>query len=142
MPVNEEYFKLEFEDNNKSYYQINLSNVEIVTGGGQSFLKWKGKELAAGDRVKITYQIKEFKTETQIQIHNYVTNLPLADTRDDRTFEFPKDWNTRVIEESDSLFDSIVSVKIHFTIQLNLEKSEQNFLTANKLITWMNIMDL
>ena len=128
LPVNEEYFKLEFEDNSKSYYEINLSNVEIVTGGGQSFLKWKGKELTAGDRIKITYQIKEFKSETQIQIHNYIIRLPLADTRDDRTFEFPKkDWNTRVIEESDSLFDSIVSVKNPFYDPVKFGKIRTEF---------------
>ncbi len=128
LPVNPTYFKLEFENNTTSYNQIPLSNVEIISGGGQSFIKWIGNELSAGDRIKITYQIKEFKTETQIQIHNYVISLPLADTRDDRTFEFPKkDWNTHVIEESDPMFGSIVSVKNPFYDPIKFGKIRTEF---------------
>lgn len=128
LPVNDTYFNLQIENNTTAYSTIPLSNVEITSGGGQSFIIWKGNNLVAGDRIKITYQIKEFSTETQIQIHNYIMSLPLADVRDDRTFEFPKkDWNTHVIEETDAMFDSIVKVKNPFYDPVKFGKIRTEF---------------
>jgi len=128
LPINVQHFKLEFENNTQAYQEINLSNCEIITFAGKSVLVWKGKELQAGDRIKLTYQIKEFANETQIQISNYILSLQLADTRDDRTFEFPKkDWNTHVIEENDPLFSTIINVKNPFYDPIKFGKIRTEF---------------
>lgn len=128
LPVNDNFFILEIENNTTSYAVIALSNIEINSGGGKSYLKWLGKELEAGDRIKITYQIKEFSNETQIQIHNYILSLPLADTRDDRTFVYPKkDWNTRLIDQKDPFFDTIINVKNPFYDPVKFGKIRTEF---------------
>lgn len=115
LPINPTYFLLEYETNISNYTSINLNNIEIYTASGKSYMKYIGNPLELGSHLKITYQIREFTEPEQIQIHSYILTLPLADTRDDRYFEYPKkDWNTYVIEESDPLFDMIINVKNPF----------------------------
>lgn len=123
LPINSTDFSLEiassYIDGDKilinEYVSANLNNIEIYTASGNSYMKYIGNPLAVNSKLKITYQIKEFDNNQEIQIHGYVISLPLADTRDDRYFEYPKkDWNTYVIEESDPLFDLIINVKNPF----------------------------
>jgi len=98
-----------------SYDSVSLSNIEIYTSSGVSYMKYVGDPLTLGSILKINYQIKEFPNYESIQIHNYILSLPLADTRNTRYIEYPKkDWNTHVIEEADPLFDMIINVKNPF----------------------------
>jgi hypothetical protein len=112
---NNTFFLLQLETNTSDYATISLDNIEIYTSNGVSYMKYIGNTLELSSRLKITYQIKEFPNETQVQIHSYILGLSLIDTRDDRYFEYPpKDWNTYGIEETDPLFDVIVNVKNPF----------------------------
>jgi len=115
LPINPTYFMLEYETLTQNYTEIDLSNIEIYTSSGVSYMKYIGNPIELGSHLKITYQIKEFPNQEEIQLHGYIVSLPLADTRDDRYFEYPKkDWNTHVIEETDPLFDIIINVKNPF----------------------------
>ena len=124
LEVNGTYFALEIALATRTndaltiaeYIPFDLSNIEIYTTNGISYLKYIGDPIEAGSKIKITYQIKEFENGTQMMIHNYIVNyLSLADTRDDRYVEYPpKDWNTYVIEESDVMFDQLINVKNPF----------------------------
>jgi hypothetical protein len=121
--INDNYFNLEIAQANvignnivlNNYQSLGLNNIIIYTNSGKSYLKYIGNQLVLGSNIKITYQIKNFNNSQQVQLHNYIVFLPLADTRDGRYVTYPKkDWNTYVIEETDPLFDLIINVKNPF----------------------------
>lgn len=102
-----------------SYEELSLDYIQITTEDGISTLTWNGSNLSVnvidleeGDIVRILYQYEEISTEEEQLIENYIRQLSLADTRDERDQLYPlKNWNVRVIEEEDSLFDLIISNK-------------------------------
>ncbi len=112
LPVNTTYFEIEYRKKEDPYSASSLSNISITTADGKSVMKWVGSPLSLGDHIKITYQLMPFVNPADITIYNYIKTLPLADQRDDRYFDYPrKDWNTRLISESDAMFGVIVTQK-------------------------------
>lgn len=82
----------------------NLNGVTTVTWVG-NFLSINPITLKIGDVVKILYKIA---TPANQAIENYIRTLPLADQRDELTVTFPlKNWNVRLIDGSDPLFEVI-----------------------------------
>jgi hypothetical protein len=69
---NNTFFLLKLETNTSDYATISLDNIEIYTSNGVSYMKYIGNSLELSSRLKITYQIKEFPNENQVQIHNYI----------------------------------------------------------------------
>lgn len=111
-----------------SYQVVNLANILINTVDGASTMTWIGNPLQTGDVLKITYQVKAFANPTEISIYNYIKNLPLADTRDDRYFDYPpKDWNTKLVAEDDVLLDLLIPVKNIYVPELNFGKIRTQF---------------
>lgn len=131
LAINSTYFKIYKRSpsaTNTAYVEQSLSDITIDTNSGVSTMTWVGDPLISGDVLKITYQTKTFANGTEISIYNYVQALPLADTRDDRNFDYPpKDWNTRLIAGDDVLFDVIVPVKNPFVPELNFGKIRTQF---------------
>lgn len=87
-----------------------------------SILRWVGDTLSVSpinltmdDSIRVVYKVIEISTGTQQTIENYIRMLPLMDSRDERDNEYPiKNWNVRLIEETDPLFDIIIPTKTPF----------------------------
>ena len=109
------YLRLE---NEEDYISIAVDNVEFSIVDSVSIMSWIGDQksvnpisLAKGDELLVKYLIKEIPNGTQQTIENFIVTLPIADQRDARDQNYPlKNWNVRLIEEDDPLFDIIVPV--------------------------------
>lgn len=109
------YLRLE---NEEDYISIAVDNVEFSIVDSVSIMSWIGDQksvnpisLAKGDELLVKYLIKEIPNGTQQTIENFIVTLPIADQRDTRDQNYPlKNWNVRLIEEDDPLFDIIVPV--------------------------------
>lgn len=96
---------------------INISN-NIITWIGDN-LSYNPIELSSGDFIRIIYKINEIPSEYEQNIENYLRSLPLLDNRDVREQDYPpNNWNTRLIEEDDPMFSSIITEKHPFVEKL------------------------
>lgn len=84
--------------------------------------------LFAGDIVKITYKLQEVPPHYE-DIEKYINDLPTADQRDESLQKHPiKNWNIKLIEETDPMFERIVSEKHPFQPILTYGKIRTKFL--------------
>jgi len=68
--------------------------------------------LSEDDAIRIIYKVALIPDATSQTLENYVRTLELEDQRDERDQCYPpKNWNVRVIEEDDPLFDLIIPVR-------------------------------
>jgi len=91
---------IDFDDTNDSFTWIGdqLSVEPII--------------LETGDSIRIIYKIVEVPGSTEQAIEDYIRSLPLADLRDERDQCYPpKNWNVRVIEEDDPMFDLVIPIR-------------------------------
>lgn len=78
---------------------------------------WQGSsqresiDLFAHDVLLITYKVKNIPPERQT-IEDYIKSLPLADDRPDTTPT--KNWNIRLIEDDDPLFNTVIPTRHPF----------------------------
>ena len=124
LPVNVNYFSVEHRTREGTYSAESISSIAISTSDGKSVLIWQGKQLDLGDHIKVTYQIKPFKDTNESLIwYDFILTLPLADSRDDRYFDYPKkDWNTRLISEYDPMFSIVIPTKNPYYNDVNFGK--------------------
>lgn len=108
--------------NDPEWTQLTTDYVELgsVTNlgcdGKRTSLTWLGGNLSfgpiilkQGDWIRVIYKVKEVPNLTQQNIEEYIRTLSLADQRDERNQIFPlKNWNVRVLEEDDPLFDILI----------------------------------
>jgi len=105
-----------------SWDSLTSDYIEFDQIEGLSILRWVGNTLSAspislteGDAIRVVYKIREVTSGTEQNIEEYIRALPLMDTRDERDQEYPvKNWNVRLIEESDPIFDIIIPTKNPF----------------------------
>jgi len=84
------------------------SYVDDLTNNG---FKWVGPSLLEGDSIRVMYKIKNMTSHQQAK-ENHIRILPLMDDRDERSQKHPiKNWNVRLIEEDDPMFETIVQEK-------------------------------
>lgn len=89
--------------------------------------------LYDGDVVLVQYQIKAIPPEKQ-SVEKYVQTLPLADHRDPTKQKFPlKNWNVRLIEEDDPLFEVIIQDRHPACDPVNFGKIRTTFLYSEKV---------
>jgi hypothetical protein len=89
---------------------------------GVSTMTWIGESLSVtpvsldvGDTIRVVYKYRDVQTVNDQNIENYIRTLSLADSRDERSQQYPvKNWNVRVIEEDDPLFDLVIPTKSPF----------------------------
>lgn len=106
--LNYDHFEVWFRRNN--WVKVENESVEIV----DNELRWVSDliKLQKGDSVRVLYQYEEIPSESEESLENYIRSLDLMDKRDERDQSYPiKDWNTRLIEESDPLFDILIPIK-------------------------------
>lgn len=89
-------------------------------------------ELFQGDVLKIRYKYNTIP-ENSRSIENYIRNLPLADQRDENKVKLPlKNWNVKLIEEDDPLFDLLISERHPFSNEVVFGKIRTTFLYSEK----------
>ena len=88
-----------------------IDSISTITWVGNS-LSISPIALAIGDSIRVIYKFKEVPNPTEQSIENYIRMLALSDQRDERNQEYPlKNWNVRLIEENDPLFDIVIPTK-------------------------------
>lgn len=118
LPINQTNFKLWIRRANSVNYIPYSSDYVVFTQddcGLTTTMTWIGNELSAnptflhqGDYIRVLYQYNQIPAGGQA-VENYIQQLPLGDTRDEELQEYPrKNWNVRLIEEDDPMFDTIV----------------------------------
>lgn len=77
---------------------------------------WSGSPLQQGDSIRVSYKTRAIHSSFEQDKENYTKSLPLMDDRDERSQDYPpKNWNVRLIEEDDPMFDILVPVRHPFT---------------------------
>lgn len=120
LPIDSKNFELWFRSKGADSWGIlDESYINITENSGVWICKWIGEEnqfkpisLDVGDSIRILYQVYPIPNSEEQSLENYIRSLELMDKRDERDQEYPpKNWNTRVLEEDDPLFDIIIPVK-------------------------------
>ena len=115
-PIDTDNFELRYRGANDDTWTILTSDyVNISTTDGTSTMTWVGDNLSMdaiileeGDSIRVLYETTEIPIGNQA-VEEYIRDLPLADQRDERSQDYPlKDWNTKLIEEDDPLFDVVI----------------------------------
>ena len=98
---------------------LTVDYIQAVNIGSDTIITWVGHLLSvnpivlySGDSIRILYKFNDVPDAAAQAIEDYIRTLPLADQRDERDQNCPlKNWNVRLIEEDDSLFDLIVPTR-------------------------------
>lgn len=84
-------------------------------------MTWVGHEqsspiyLESGDIIRVLYQFRDYPDEVENQIDVVIRSFPLADLRDETTQDYPpKNWNARVVEDDDPLFNLVIPIRHPF----------------------------
>lgn len=121
--------------NEEEYIALSSDYVEFTTTDGVTTMSWVGNalsvnaiDLIAGDTIKVTYKYKSVPGTSEQILENYVRNLPLADQRDERSQDYPlKNWNVRVLEEDDPLFNLLIPERHPFRESIVFGKIRTEF---------------
>jgi hypothetical protein len=108
LPIIEDNFELWHRGaNSNTWIKLDSSYIDIQYED-KFILNWLG-DLDVGDSIRVLYQFSEIPSEEQ-SLDLYIRSLDLMDKRDEREQDYPvKNWNIRVLEEDDPLFDLIVN---------------------------------
>jgi phage tail P2-like protein len=111
---------------------------EILVPEHRIAVMWNGSsqnpaiELFKGDIIKVNYKYNKIP-ETSQSLENYIKTLPLADQRDEVKVRYPvKNWNVKLIEEDDPLFDLLISERHPFQNTVTYGKIRTTFLYSEK----------
>jgi len=102
-----------------SWTQLTTDYLVFDTDQGETTITWIGHELSynpivleEGDTIRVIYPHTAVPDSAAQTIEDYVRELPLADQRDHRDQDCPlKNWNVRVIEEDDPMFDVVIPTR-------------------------------
>lgn len=119
----------------EDYVSLTSDYVSFVTSDGVTSMTWAGSgllvnpiDLQEGDIIRVLYLYKTVPDSTAQTLENYIRALPLADQRDERDQTYPlKNWNVRVLEEDDPLFNVLVPLRHPFTDPLVFGKVRTEF---------------
>jgi P2-related tail formation protein len=119
LPIDQENFSLHYRlKDSKNWILADADHISVTQSDTESFISWitvVGEEtidLKKGDSIKILYQFKEIPNLDAQYIENHIRSLDLMDKRDERDQSYPlKNWNTKLIEEDDPLFDRIIPIR-------------------------------
>lgn len=112
--VNNFELSIRYSDSN-NYEELSNDYVSFETNDGVTTMTWEGMThstpifLSSGDILRVLYKYKNIPDNTEQLIEDYIRSLPFADLRDERNQTHPlKNWNIRVIEDDDPLFNIII----------------------------------
>jgi len=123
-PINPDNFGLWLKRaGTTTYYALSQDYVSFATAiDGSIEMTWigdnlsmNGIDLMTGDTLKVLYQYTAIDNDPEQQLENYIQSLPLADQRDEDAQIAPlKNWNVRLIDEGDPLFNILIPVRTPF----------------------------
>ncbi len=124
----------------KTYFKVPHSLGAILElDVGKHVLAWIGHtqpeqlKLFRGDRLRLTYKHRNMNPVEQ-EMENYIKSLPMADGRDESEQMYPvKNWNARLIEEDDPMFDVIVPERHPFHEPVIYGQVRSTFLYSEKV---------
>lgn len=94
--------------------EINLSTQGNYVQWSSDKITWNGPELNQGDSIRVLYKTRSIPSGERGK-EDYIRTLPLMDDRDERSQQYPpKNWNVRLIEEDDPMFDIIIPARHPF----------------------------
>jgi len=117
LPIDVNNFELYYRGiDDENWQQLTSDYVSIAMVSGVPTMTWVGDqlsidpiELEEGDGIRVVYEIINVPSAPEQQKEDYIRALPLMDQRDEREIAYPlKNWNVRVIEEDDPMFDTLV----------------------------------
>jgi len=124
LPVDTDNFELYYRGpDDDAWTTLTSDYVTLVNVDDVTVMTWVGDQLSvdpiildAGDSIRVLYEVNEVLNPTEQTIEDYIRTLPLSDQRDERDQSYPlKNWNVRLIEEDDVLFDAIIPDRHPFT---------------------------
>lgn len=85
-----------------------------------------------GDVIKVSYNYKKIPEDAKT-VENYIRSLPLADQRNEAKVKYPmKNWNVKLIEETDPMFDLLITERHPFYNPVTYGKIRTTFLYSEK----------
>jgi len=117
LPIDVDNFELYYRGvDNTTWQLLTADYVTIDSVSGVNVMTWVGDqlsidpiELEKGDSLRVVYEIIDVPSPSEQQKEDYIRTLPLMDQRDEREIMYPlKNWNVRVIEEDDPMFDTLI----------------------------------
>lgn len=120
LPLDLDNFELYYRAvDSDEWVELTSDYVEFGFSEGFSTVTWIGQSLSVspislnvGDAIRVIYKYKEIMSGGEQSIENYIRSLQLSDLRDERQQEYPlKNWNVRLIEEGDPLFDVVLPTR-------------------------------
>ena len=122
LPTNDNFSLYLIESGSTTLTSLPIDNIEFSTIDGITSITWVGDQksvnpisLIDGDILLVKYLYKSVPDNTQQTIEDFIQTLPLSDKRGVRDQEFPpKNWNVRLIEEDDPLFDILIPTRHPF----------------------------
>ncbi len=128
LPTNNKNFAVYFKKENGDFIEQPLSNIIINTENNISTVTWIGFAFKNGNTLKILYQYKNIDNSIEQVLEEYLRSLPLADLRNDLNVVYPpKNYNARVIEEDDPLFNELIPTKNPFNESVVFGKIRTEF---------------
>lgn len=127
LPIDDENFELsvrssndieEYTDYSSDYVSFDIDETCL----GKVTMTWIGDQLSSnpvslveGNIIRVLYKFAEVPNDSEQQLENYLRSLPLLDSRNEASQSYPlKNWNTRIIDDKDPLFNVLVPVKHPF----------------------------
>jgi len=125
-------------DGDDDYIELTTDYVDFTNTGGITTMTWIGDslsvspiELMEGDIVRVIYKIAEPDSQA---VEDYIRSLPLADQRDERDITYPiKNWNVRLIDPADTMFDVLCPTRNPFLPLLIYGKIRTEFAYSENL---------
>lgn len=118
----------------KEYFElpsdfVSVNKTKVIWAGTT---KEEPVQLFPGDIVRIQYQYRHFVVGQDID--NYILSLPFADQRDEADQLYPlKNWNVRVMEEDDPMFNRVITDRQPFHDPVVFGKVRSTFMYSEKI---------
>lgn len=112
LPIDTLNFELAIRPSGSDTYEIlDETYVSFSTSNGISTMQWISTtlDLQEGDYLRVLYKFSPVLNQT---LEDYLRTLPLLDDRDEIDFDYPrKNWNTKLIDENDDMFEIACPIK-------------------------------
>ena len=141
-PLKNEELEIFIKSSNTKEYFLLPPNIvylqDILVPEPKISVIWNGSindpiiELFKGDVIKVRYKYNKIPKDAE-SLEDYIENLPLADQRDEKTVKYPmKNWNVKLIEDDDPLFDLLIPERHAFHNPVTYGKIRTTFLYSEK----------
>lgn len=120
IPIDPDNFELYYRlADSEDWIQVNSDYVHLEETDDATTMTWIGHDLSyapvvleEGDSIRVVYMHTIVPGHDAQIAEDYIRTLPLSDQRDERDQDCPlKNWNIRLIEEDDPMFDVVIPTR-------------------------------